>query len=175
MRLVFVAIVLLFGCVPCQAESDKDKQADILMLALPASAYVLTLMEDDDDGAWQLAKSLGLSAVSTLALNSVIDKNSPNGKSDDAFPSGHATIAFSAAAFVQKRYGWKKGIPAYLVASYTGWLRVETDDHDYADVISGAAVGVISSYFFTDPFGDDIQASMWVAGSSAGLRIQIRW
>lgn len=175
MRVIFFAIALLIGSAPGHADIDQDKQADILMLALPASAYLLALNQQDRGGAWALTRSLGLSALSTLALNSVIEKDSPNGKSDDAFPSGHATIAFSSAAFIQRRYGWKKGFPAYLVASYTGWLRVDTDDHDYADVIGGAAVGIISSYLFTKPFDDNVQASAWSDGKSVGLRIQVRW
>lgn len=174
MKFFFVVTILLFGSALSYAD-DKDKQADILTLALPAGAYLLSWAEHDRDGAWALTRSLGLSAISTLALNSVIDDTSPNGKSNDAFPSGHATIAFSSAAFIQRRYGWKKGVPAYLVASYTGWLRVETDDHDYADVVAGAAVGVISSYLFTRPLDDKVQASLWTDGNSGGLRIQVRW
>ena len=157
------------------ADSDKDKQADILMVALPASAYLLTLHKQDEPGAWMLARSLGLSALTTLALNSVIEKDSPNGSNDDAFPSGHTAIAFGAAGFIQKRYGWRSGIPAYAVASYVGWLRVETDDHDSADVIGGAAVGILSSYLLTKTFDENIQASVWTDGESAGLQIQVRW
>jgi membrane-associated phospholipid phosphatase len=175
MRFTFFIVALAIGSTPCHADTDKDKQADVLMLALPATAYLLTWTANDRDGAWALTRSLGLSALSTLALNSVIDKDSPNGKSDDAFPSGHSTIAFSSAAFVQRRYGWKKGIPAYLVASYVGWLRVETDDHDYADVIGGAAVGILSSYLFTEPFNDNIRASVWADGRSGGLQIDVCW
>lgn len=173
MKRVLLVTLLLLASAPCRA--DKDQQADILMLALPASAYALTLMEDDDDGSWALSKSLGVSAIGTLALNALIDKDSPNGKSDDAFPSGHATIAFSSAAFIQRRYGWKKGIPAYLVASYTGWLRVETDDHDYTDVLGGAAIGILSSYLFTDRFHENIEASAWSDGKSLGLQFEFRW
>ena len=122
-----------------------------------------------------LARSLGLSAITTLALNSVIEKDAPNGSSDDAFPSGHSAIAFGAAGFIQKRYGWRSGIPAYAVASYVGWLRVETDDHDTADVLGGAAVGILSSYFLTEAFDDNVQASVWADSKSAGLRFQVRW
>lgn len=145
------------------------------MLALPASAYVLTLVEDDDEGAWQLTKSLGAAALATLALNALIEDDAPNGSSDDAFPSGHATIAFGTAAFIQRRYGWKRGLPAYLVASYTGWLRVETDDHDYTDVLGGAAVGILASYLLTDRFADNVRASAWSDGQALGLRVDIRW
>ena len=171
---IFVVMATV-GSPACHADFDKDKQADILMLALPASAYLLTLNKQDEQGAWTLTKSLGVAAVSTLVLNSIIDKDSPNGSSSDAFPSGHTAIAFSSAAFIQKRYGWRPGIPAYAVAAYVGWLRVETDDHDNADVLAGAAVGIISSYLLTRAFDDNVRASAWSDGASAGLQIQVRF
>ena len=171
---IFVIFTIL-STLSCRADTDKDKQADILMVALPASAYLLTMIKQDKDGAWSLTKSLGLVAVSTLALNSIIDKDSPNGESTDAFPSGHSAIAFGSAAFIQKRYGWRPGIPAYIVASYVGWLRVETDDHDVADVMGGAALGIASSYLLTKAFDDNVRATAWVDGKSAGLQVQVRW
>ena len=171
---IFVVIAVI-SLEVCQAETDKDKQADLLMVALPASAYLLTLNKQDKEGAWALTKSLGLVAVSTLALNSLIDKDSPNSESSGAFPSGHSAIAFGSAAFIQKRYGWRPGIPAYIVASYVGWLRVETDDHDVADFVGGAAVGIISSYFLTKAFDDNVRASVWTDGKSTGLQVQMRW
>ena len=167
--------IAIFGSTVCRAGDSKDQQADVLMLALPATAYLLTLNKHDRDGAWALTKSLGLSAASTLALNALIEKDSPNGSSQHAFPSGHTTIAFSSAAFIQRRYGWRPGIPAYLAASYVGWLRVETDDHDTADVVGGMAIGILSSYLLTKPFGDEVQVAVWSDGESAGLNLQVQW
>ncbi len=175
LRFTIWVLIATISSPPCYADVDKDKQADILMLALPASAYLLTLHKHDGEGAWALSRSLGLAAISTLALNSIIDKDSPNGNSSDAFPSGHTAIAFSSAAFMQRRYGWRSGVPAYVVASYVGWLRVETDDHDSADVIGGAALGILSSYLLTRAFDDNIRASAWTDGKSAGLQIQVQW
>lgn len=175
LQFAILAVIATVASPVCYADLDKDKQADILMLALPASAYLLTLNRQDEEGAWSLTKSLGLAAVSTLALNAIIDKDSPNGSSSDAFPSGHTAIAFSSAAFIQKRYGWRPGIPAYAVASYVGWLRVETDDHDSADVIAGAALGIVSSYLLTKAFDDNVRAAAWSDGKSAGLQFQFRW
>jgi hypothetical protein len=172
---LFIVLAVTIGSSACCAESSEEKQADILMFALPATAYLMTLHKKDEPGAWALTKSLGVSAVSTLALNALIDKDSPNGESQHAFPSGHTTIAFSSAAFVQRRYGWRAGAPAYLAASYVGWLRIETDDHDAGDVIGGMAVGILSSYFFTKPFGEQVQVAAWGDDRSGGLRIQYRW
>lgn len=175
LRITFFIAIATLSIGISHAESNKDKQADILMLALPASAYLLTMNKQDKEGAWALTKSLGLSMAGTLALNSIINKDTPNGNSNDAFPSGHAAIAFSSAAFIQRRYGWRPAIPAYLVASYVGWLRIETDDHDTADIIGGTAVGIISSYLLTKPFDDNVRASAWTDGKSVGLQFQVRW
>lgn len=174
-RFIFLIVIATLSSWTCHADTNKDDQADILMLALPASAYLLTLSKKDNQGAWALTKSLGLTAASTLALNSIIDKDAPNGSSNDAFPSGHTSIAFSSAAFIQKRYGWRPGIPAYLVATYVGHLRIESDDHDAADVIGGAAVGIISSYLLTKPFTDHVRISAWANSKSAGLQFQVQW
>jgi len=175
LRFITIVLVAAFSNPACYADSGKDEQADALMLLLPATAYLLTVNKEDTDGAWALTKSLGLSAVSTLALNSLIDKDSPNGSSRHAFPSGHTAIAFSSAAFIQRRYGRRLGIPACLVASYVGWLRVETDDHDAADVLGGMAVGILSSYLLTKPFDDNVSVAAWSDGKSAGLKLQIQW
>lgn len=175
LRFTLFILVTIFSSLQCHADIDKDRQADALMLALPVSAYLLTLNEHDREGAWVLTKSLGLVAASTFALNSIVDKDSPNGSSGHAFPSGHTAMAFGSAGFIQKRYGWHPGIPAYLVAAYVGWLRVETDDHDIADVVGGAAVGIISSYLLTKRFDDAVRVSAWSNGNAAGLQFQVRW
>ncbi len=52
---------------------------------------------------------------------------------------------------------------------------METDDHDYADVLGGAALGMLASYLFTDRFGDRMQASAWSDGQGLGVRVDIRW
>ncbi len=175
LRFTLFVVIAAFSSLDCNAESNKGKQADALMLALPAGAYLLTSNKQDKRGAWALTKSLALSTASALALNAIVDKDAPNGSSSHAFPSGHAAIAFASAAFVQRRYGWRPGIPAYLVAAYGGWLRIETDDHDTADIIGGMAVGITSSYLLTRPLDDDVRVSAWSDGKSAGLQIQVRW
>lgn len=61
----------------------------------------------------------------------------------------------ASAAFVQKRYGWEYGIPAYLLAGYVGYTRIEANKHDGWDVLAGAAIGVGMSYLFTKPYDKD--------------------
>ena len=69
-----------------------------------------------------------------------------------AFPSSHTSVSFQGASFIQRRYGWKFGLPAYLLSAYVGWGRTYAKKHDWWDIIGGAAIGTASSYIFTRPF-----------------------
>ena len=64
----------------------------------------------------------------------------------------HTSVSFAGAAFIQRRYGWKWGIPAYAVASYVGWSRTYGKKHDWWDVLAGAAIGAGSALIYTRPF-----------------------
>ncbi|MDO9099875.1 MAG: phosphatase PAP2 family protein [Caldisericota bacterium] len=69
-----------------------------------------------------------------------------------SFPSGHATMSFSSAEFISKRYGWEYGLPVYAVAIFISSSRIEADQHYPIDVIGGAAIGIVSSYLVTRPY-----------------------
>jgi len=111
----------------------------------------MTLGLRDWPGTLQLAESEGVSAGATLALKYGLDTRRPNG-GHYSFPSEHASVAFSAAEFLRKRYGWEAGIPAYATASFVAYSRVESGQHHYYDVMGGAAIGILSSFIFTHPY-----------------------
>jgi len=102
-----------------------------------------------------LAKSLALCFATTQILKHTVKKNRPDGSEDtNAFPSGHTALAFEGATFLFRRYGWKYGLPAYAVASFVGYSRVDGygHHHDYWDVLGGAVIGFGSAYLFTKPY-----------------------
>jgi membrane-associated phospholipid phosphatase len=145
-----------------------------LQYALPATAAGLTLGFRDWPGALQL----GASAVTTIAvtegLKYTVHETRPNGADNQSFPSGHTSISFSAAEFMRKRYGWEFGVPAYALASFVAYSRVESRNHYPHDVIAGAAIGIASSYIFTRPYkGWNVQAE----GDSKyiGIRLSRAW
>ena len=53
---------------------------------------------------------------------------------------------------VNFRYGFKKSIPAYLLAGFTAYSRIQADKHDGWDVLGGIVVGVGRSLIFTSPY-----------------------
>jgi membrane-associated phospholipid phosphatase len=174
-QLIPLVILAILPALAWAGDSSRNTQADILTIGLPVAAYTMAGLKRDKQGAWAATKSLGLTTVGTLALNALIDKDTPTGDADDAFPSGHSAIAFSSAAFMQRRYGWRSGLPAYVVASYVGWLRVKTNEHDWADVLGGAALGIASSTLFTQRWSDKVAVSPWIGPHGAGLVVHARW
>jgi membrane-associated phospholipid phosphatase len=152
-KFVFALLFGLYGVGLYAQNNAIELTGDILHLAIPGAAFASTIIwaEEKHSGTWEIIKAGTLSTVTTYGLKFLIDKQRPNGE-QHAFPSGHASRAFTGAAFIQRKYGWEYGIPAYILAGYTGWTRVYSNNHDYWDVLGGAIVGVASAYIFTKPY-----------------------
>lgn len=129
--------LLLTGAV----QADKWTMAgDVLSVALPLTALTATYSLDDPQGRRALVTSYSLALVGSQVLRAGIERERPDGSDRYSFPSPHTVSAFSGASFLQRRYGWEVGLPAYLTASYVGWSRVEDDQHHVSDVLAGAAL-----------------------------------
>lgn len=153
---VFVVVLLLLSLLFSNAAVASDgveRAGDILQVVLPVSGAGIALARDDKEGLMQLAKSGALTLALTFVVKNTIPATRPDG-GDQSFPSGHTSVSFSAAEFIRERYGWNYGIPAYVVASYVGYSRVESKRHYTRDVIAGAVIGIGSSLLFTEPYKD---------------------
>ncbi len=149
-RYAFILFVLIGHSLTAHAESSRDWWVDDGLLAvLPLAALGMTFANEDGEGRIQLAKSIGLNTLVVATLKETVDKERPNGDCCDAFPSGHTSTAFVSAAFMHHRYGFRVAIPAYVVATWVGYARVDDDKHFAEDVVAGAAIGFLSSRFLT--------------------------
>ena len=118
---------------------------------LPATAFASTFIwKDQQKASMQFIKTICTSFIITHTTKRLINKQRPNG-GDYSFPSGHTSAAFTGAAFIERRYGLKVGVPTYLLASYVGWTRIASNYHDKWDVLGGAIIGIGSAYLFTKP------------------------
>lgn len=136
-------------------ESSMERFGDYAQFAPTAISLITILAKKDEKGFWQLTKSIGANLTATWVLKYAINKPRPEGRTDGhAFPSGHTSFVFQGASFLQKRYGWKYGVPAYAVAGIVAYSRIEgyNDRHDGWDVLAGAIVGIGSTYLFTTPY-----------------------
>lgn len=130
-----------------------ENSGDALYYATPVVCLATTLLKKDYQGTKQLVFSAVTAVGVSYILKHTIRKERPDGSDHRALPSGHATVTFQGASFLQRRYGWKYGIPAYLLSGYVAWTRIHGDKHDWWDILTGAAIGVGSTYIFTKPYG----------------------
>ena len=160
-------------------ETTIEKVGDYAQFVPTAFSLVTVLAKKDKKGFWQLSKSIGTNLAATWIMKYAINKPRPEGRTDGhAFPSGHTSFAFQGASFLQRRYGWAYGIPAYAVAAYVAYSRLEglNDRHDGWDVLGGALTGIASTYLFTTPYlKEHVQVSIQSGGGSYALGVVYRF
>lgn len=178
---VCCVLTLLSFSETAYAGDPVRTSGDDLQLALPAAALGLTFAFGtsgefgDSAGRYQYLKA-GLTCLAlTQGLKFAIDEQRSNGHGSQSFPSGHTSAAFFGASFIQRRYGWEYGVPAYLLASFVGYSRVECNAHYIHDVLAGAAIGVLSTYLFTTPISKNISVAPVVGKDSIGFGFVYKW
>jgi membrane-associated phospholipid phosphatase len=169
--------MLAFSCLlvfspatigPAHAKDLIEQAGNDLLFALPAATVGLALFKGDITGLWEYGLSSALSQGSTFGLKYSVHELRPNGRDYLSFPSGHSSATFTAAEFLWKRYGWQYGAPAFALATFTAYSRVESRNHFVHDVAAGAALGFFSSYIFTKPF-HGVQIAPVTDGRSFGI------
>ncbi|MDE7188537.1 MAG: phosphatase PAP2 family protein [Muribaculaceae bacterium] len=125
---------------------------DVLLVGMPLATLTGVLIERDWTGLVQGTYTAALTAGVTVLLKYTVKEDRPDHSNFHSFPSGHSSTTFATAAFVQRRYGWKLGTPAYVLATYTAWGRVFAKKHHWWDMVAGAAIGTGSAYLFTRPW-----------------------
>ena len=178
MRHIVVFFVVISLLLPLSARAQfVQKSTDVLCLVPSATAVILTLVKKDEKGLKQFALSTVSSVALSYGLEACIRKERPDGDGMHSMPSTHTMIAFSGASFLQKRYGWKWGAPAYALATYVAWGRVHSKRHDVWDVLVGTAIGVGGSYVFTRPFmkGADVTISPSVIDDAKCVSVAINF
>lgn len=102
---------------------------------------LLQIVFDQDNGL-KHSRAIMLTAASHITLATAVGRERPSGRNNLSFPSGHGSSAFATATSLAYAYGWKAGVPAYLLATAIGASRVSQNTHWVSDVVSGAALGI---------------------------------
>jgi len=174
-RHAFILCVLVGNSLAVHAETSRDWWVDDALLgALPLTALWMTFSNDDREGRFQVAKSIGLNTLVVATLKKTVDKERPNGNCCDAFPSGHTATAFVSTAFIHRRYGFRAALPAYVVATFVGYARVDADKHFTEDVVAGAAIGFLSSWVLTSRY-ENTQIAPIMQKNLYGLQVSGRF
>jgi len=100
-------------------------------------------------------------------------KTRPNGEGTNSFPSGHMASATSGAAFFQTHYGSAWGVPAYALAAFTGYTRIQADKHFPGDVLAGMSISMLLNWAYVRPHPDDWH--IFPTKTAQGYAIQVDW
>ena len=92
----------------------------------------------------ELMRAQTITGALTQGLKVAVGRTRPDG-GPRSFPSGHTSAAFATATVLEQDFGWKVGVPSYLLAGYIGASRVAGNHHYGSDVIVGAAIGLVSA------------------------------
>ncbi|MEA3367731.1 MAG: phosphatase PAP2 family protein, partial [Planctomycetota bacterium] len=111
-----------------------------------AGAWYLTSLHKQDQGQYEksrtMIQALLVNSLSTMLLKVSMDDETPNDE-DWGWPSGHTSSSMCFASVMHEYYGWKAGVPLYLLAGYSAATRLEDREHDLSDVVFGAALGLV--------------------------------
>ena len=143
------------SCVQADSTHAWNNASNVTALAVPMLAGMASLANNDWAGTQELLLSSGSAILAAEALKQGVHSTRPDGSDNKSFPSAHTTLAFSAAAFLDRRYGeqyaatWTPAL--YGLAAFTGVARVEAKKHHWVDVMAGGAIGYGSSRYWTQP------------------------
>jgi membrane-associated phospholipid phosphatase len=156
----------IFGSI-----NSASRASDYLEYALEAEVLLTALATPSgaDPKEWVSSKAKGLSvevgaelvtAGVTEGLKGATSRERPSG-GDNSFPSGHTSNAFTNVALANRNLEYipmsdnlriALEVGNWVLASATGWARIEGDAHWLSDVFAGAAIGYFFGAFLHDGF-----------------------
>jgi membrane-associated phospholipid phosphatase len=164
------------------------------LVSLAGVTLLLPAPEDGDGYSWHLrldralvfGLGIGIANLETELLKNVFDRVRPNGEGHASRPSGHASTAFAAMAFMSDvlrdtfrpeeapnlglRVVEEVGCAVpYLGAGYMALERVHAKKHYLTDTLLGGALGAFTmNLFYSWSFTRTEQGRSWLELASAG-------
>ena len=155
LKFILFSFLFLGVCITSFASDGIEEVGTYAQFVLPAAALSVIWVKKDGAGFEQFLMATMLAEGVTFVLKPTINEQRPNG-GDQSFPSGHTMITSDAATFLWRRYGPWYGVPASIVAAFTGYSRVESKHHYWHDVFAGAAIGIAANLIFTKKYSIDV-------------------
>jgi membrane-associated phospholipid phosphatase len=117
------------------------------LLGIAGTIYAVGRIEDEpkvSHTGMDLIRSVAIAEFMTQSLKYTVRRERPDRSGANSFPSGHAADTMAFATALERHFGWRYAVPAYVFASYVAMSRLHDNVHYLSDVTAGAAVGIIA-------------------------------
>ena len=121
-----------------------NRIADAGRALLVGGAVVAPLWRQDFRTSFNALTAVLASSAASKAVKTFWREPRPNGENNNSFPSQHAGDCFAAAVVLDREWRDAIGPAAIGLATAVSLARVFGGKHHVADVIAGAALGVIA-------------------------------
>jgi membrane-associated phospholipid phosphatase len=116
-----------------------------------------------------LIRSIAIAEFMTESLKYTVRRERPDGSGANSFPSGHAADTMAFATALERHFGWRYAVPAYVLASYVAMSRLHDNVHYLSDVTAGAAVGIIAGRTVTRHGRDNFPVALRAVPGGAAV------
>jgi len=154
---------------------NVTKAGDVLRFAIPAVAGGISLYKGDYRGLAQLGISWTLSVGAAYAISHIVREKRPDGSDWHSFPSDSTASAYAGADYLWTRYGWRYGAPAYVLAAFTGYSRVQAKKHHWYDTAASGVLAFGVNYAIVSHYHGNYQLSANSDGNGLGLNFAMKF
>jgi membrane-associated phospholipid phosphatase len=170
-------LAVLSATAASAASKTIETAGQVVAFGLPVAAGGLSLYKGDDTGLFELGSSWLITVGSAYALSHIVRERRPDGSDYHSFPSDTSASAFSAANYFWMRYGWEWGVPAYALATFAGYSRVQARKHHWYDVATSEAIALGVNYAIVTRYSPSSRYSLSAGASPDGFqaRVSYRW
>lgn len=123
--------------------ADVSRYGDFWGTGIPEGVLIASQIYFDKDNGIPALEGFAMGGLVTHTTKYAIGRTRPDSDTKTAFPSGHTQAAFSIAASTTESYGWKAGMPFWILGMFTGLTRLADNAHWLSDVVAGATVGTL--------------------------------
>ena len=173
----FIIAALSLGEAHAAPSRTLESAGTGAAIALPMIALGISTYKRDWKGVAQLSVETGLTVGTALLLKQLVREQRPDHSDFHSFPSTTTALAASGSSYLWGRYGWRYGLPAFLLTQFVSFSRVQAKQHHWYDTLASSAIAAGYGYFVTTPYQKKygVYTNLSASPDSAAMSVSYRW
>jgi hypothetical protein len=161
------------GTAEAVSDSTLEKAGQGVAIALPLIAGGIAIYKDDWVGLGQESTDAIVDYGTAYALKQIVHVRRPDHSDFKSFPSTTQAVASVASSFLWARYGWRYGLPAFVVGGFVSYSLSHTKQNNWYDTIAASAIDAGVAHFLDTPYHEprNFRTELSVTPDGASFRL----